>query len=225
MYKYKNSDSRRIDLSTSESRPPPNYPALVKAYFTDQRSRQRVTEALVAHRDLAWHYSFWRPAGWRRYDMTERYGYIYAPEQDPRTGFYVSVRDLGGPVTRAELPVVREGLIRGLRDLPECEILHTKEVTKGPAIGLEALLTFALDGETCKRQLYLLYHEGKEFTLYSQGVPVEAYERYLDPFKFIYATFVFKDVLEHADPAVVPPGSEPVVWRGGAERLERDEVP
>jgi hypothetical protein len=216
-------------LSESEPGFPPNYPALVRAYFTDQRNRQRVTEALVAHRDLAWSYSFWRPASWRRYDMTERYGYIYAPEQDPRTGFYVSVRDLsdnlGRPVAPAELPVVRDGLIRGLHDLPECEVLHLKEVTKGPAIGLEALLTFALDGETCKRQLYLLYHEGKEFTLYSQGVPVEAYERYLDPFKFIYATFVFKDVLEHADPAVVPPGSEPVVWRGGAERLEGDEVP
>lgn len=207
----------------SEQKPgqPPNYPALVRAYFTDQRTRQRVTETLAAHRDLRWNYSFWRPASWRRYDMTERYGYIYAPEPDPRTGFYVSVRDLsdnlGRPVTPDELPVVREGLTRGLRDLPGCEILHLKEIAKGPAIGLEALLTFDLDGETCKRQLYLLYHQDKEFTLYGQGVPVEAYERYVDHFKFIYATFVFKDVLANEDPATVPPGSEPVVWQGSAE--------
>jgi hypothetical protein len=201
-------------LVKSEPGFPPNYPALVKAYFTDQRSRERMTEALVAHRDRTWNYSFWRPASWRRYDMTERYGYIYAPEQDPRTGFYVSVQGLGEPVTRVELPIVREGLVRGLRDMPDCEILHIKEVTKGPAIGLEALLTFALDGETCKRQLYLVYHETKEFTVYSQGVPVKTYERYEDHFKFIYATFVFKDVLANADPAVVPPGSEPVVWQG-----------
>ena len=111
---------------------------------------------------------------------------------------------------------VIQGLLRGLQDLPACEILHVKAVRKGPAIGLDALLTFALDGETCKRQLYLLYHEEKEFTLYSQGVPVETYERYADPFKFIYATFVFKDVLEHTDPEGVPAGSEPVTWQGNA---------
>jgi hypothetical protein len=207
-------------LSKSKRGFPVNYPALVKAYWTDQQSRQRMTEALVAHRDLAWNYSFWRPASWRRYDMQERYGYIYAPTEDPRTGFYVSVRDLDGeldqPFSKADLDVVREGLLRGLQDLPECEVLQVQEVAKGPAIGIEALLTFALDGETCKRHLYLLYHGEKEFTLYSQGLPVEAYERYVDPFKFIYATFVFKDVLEHADPAVVPPGSEPVTWQGAA---------
>jgi hypothetical protein len=177
-----------------------------------------MAEALAAHRDLEWGYSFWRPATWRRYDMTERYGYIYAPSDDPRTGFYVALRDLkdnlGRPVTPAELPVVREGLVNGLRELPECEILEIKEVGKGPAIGLQALLTFALDGETCKRQLYLLYHQDVEFTLYGQGVPVEAYDRYVDHFKFIYATFVFKDVLANADPAVIPPGSQPVQWQG-----------
>jgi hypothetical protein len=207
-------------LSKNEPALSPNFPALVSAYFTDQRSRQRMTQALVAHRDQTWNYSFWRPASWRRYDMQERYGFIYAPEQDPRTGFYVSVRDLSGeldqPFSKADLDVVRKGLLRGLQDLPECEVIELKEVAKGPAIGIEALLTFALDGETCKRQLYLLSHEGVEFTVYSQGVPVEAYERYVDPFKFMYATFVFKDVLEYADPVIVPPGSEPVTWQGAA---------
>lgn len=205
-------------MSKSESRPPPSYPAMIKAYLTDQRNRQRMAETLVAHRDLAWNYSFWRPASWHRYDMQERYGFIYAPAQDPRTGFYISVRDLGGeldqPFSQADLDIVRKGLLRGLQDLPECAVIDLQQVAKGPAIGLEALLTFSLDGETCKRQLYLLYHESKEFTVYSQGVPVEAYERYVDHFKFIYATFVFKDVLEHADPAIVPPGSKAVTWQG-----------
>jgi hypothetical protein len=208
-------------LVKNEPKVSPNYPALIKAYFTDRRNRERVTEALVAHRDRTWNYSFWRPASWHRYDMQERYGFIYAPAQDPRTGFYVSVRDLsdelGQALSREDLDVVRKGLLRGLEDLPACELFHLQEVAKGPATGLEALLTFALDGKRCKRQLYLLYHQGIEFTLYSQGVPVETYERYEDHFKFIYATFVFKDVLAHADPAVVLPGSEPVTWQGGQE--------
>jgi hypothetical protein len=205
-------------LSESKPAQPADYRALIRAYVTDQAHRKRVGEALCAHRDLAWNYSFWRPASWHRYDMRERYGYIYAPEQDPRTGFYVSVRDLRGelerPVTRADLSTVRDGLIRGFEDLPDCEVLYVKEIAKGPALGLEALLTFALDGETCVRQLYLLYHDGYEYTLYSQGVPASEHDRYLDHFKFIYATFVFKDVLANADPATYPPGSEPVTWQG-----------
>ena len=71
-----------------------------------------------------------------------------------------------------------------------------------------------------KPQSYLLYHRDVEYTLYGQGVPVAAYERYVDHFKFIYATFVFKDVLAGADPAVVPPGSQPVTWQGDVEPAE-----
>jgi hypothetical protein len=212
-------------LSEPKAAQPVNYRALVRAYLTDQANRKRVAETLCAHRDLAWNYSFWRPASWHRYDMQERYGFIYAPEQDPRTGFYVSVRDLRGelrqPITRADLATVRDGLTQGLEELPDCEILHTREVAKGPAMGLEALLTFALDGETCKRQLYLLYHDGREYTLYSQGVPAEEHDRYVDHFKFIYATFVFKDVLANADPATFPPGSDPVTWQGAGAEDER----
>jgi hypothetical protein len=212
-------------LSEPKAAKPANYRALVRAYVTDQANRERVTEVLCAHRDLEWNYSFWRPASWHRYDMQERYGFIYAPQQDPRTGFYVSIRDLRGeldqPLTRADLATVQDGLLRGLGELPDCEILYTKEVAKGPAMGLEALLTFALDGATCKRQLYLLYHEGYEYTLYSQGVPASEHDRYLDHFKFIYATFVFKDVLANADPATYPPGSDPVTWQGAGAEDER----
>ncbi len=117
---------------------------------------RRIMKGLRVHRDVDWDYSFWRPLNWYRHDMEDLYGFIYSPEEDPRTGFYVSVRDLSDaleePVTEEDLPALREGILEGLQQLENCEILEEKEIAKGFAIGFEFLLTFTLDGETVKRR-------------------------------------------------------------------------
>ena len=150
------------------------------------------------HRDLEWNFSFWRPLNWNQYTLTDPHGVVYYPETDPRTGFYVTVTDLGealgAEITPADLPALREGILEGLTDLPDCEILSTSEIAKEKAIGFDFLLTFALEGVPCKRRLRMLYLKRWQYVLYGQGVPPEDYDVFKNIFDYMYLTFKFGDL-------------------------------
>lgn len=183
---------------------------------------RRMLRGLRIHRDLDWDYSFWRPLEWHRHDMQDQYGFIYSPGQDPRTGFYVSIKDLSseldGPVTEEDLPALHEGIIQGLKALPDCEILEEKEIAKGFAIGFEVLLTFALDDETCKRRMRLLYNDRQQFTIYGQGVPPREYEVFHDTFEYTYHNFAFADQLAMSG---IPATAETAIkWEGDREQVQ-----
>ena len=182
---------------------------------------RRILEGLTIHRDVDWDYSFWRPRGWHRFDMQDQYGFIYAPGDDPRTGFYVAVQDLSDqldePVTEEDLPALHEGILDGFKALPDCQVLQEKEIAKGFAIGFEFLLTFTLDGETCKRRLRLLHNDRQQFTIYGQGVPPHEYDVFHDTYEFIYSTFTFGDLLAMQGLPVTP--STATRWEGGGEGI------
>jgi hypothetical protein len=182
---------------------------------------RRILRGIKIHRDMRWNYSFWYPSHWYRYDMEDQYGFVYCPEQDPRTGFHVSVKDLSATlekaVTEDDLPALKEGLMAGLRGLPDCEILREKEITKGLSIGFEVMLTFTLDGQICKRLMRLLYNDRQQFTLYGQGLPVSEYEVFHDIFEFMYLNFVFGDFLTTM--GIMLPPSITVDWRGDREHV------
>ena len=177
---------------------------------------------LRVHRDVAWDYSFWRPLEWYRYDMRDQYGFVYSPEADPRTGFHIAVRDLSGelegPVSEEDLPALHEGVMAGLKELPDCEILYEKEIAKGFAVGFEVMLTFTLDGEVCKRLVRLLYNDRQQFVIYGQGVPLYEYEVFHDTFEYIYSTFTFADLL--AMTGVPPSAGSAVSWAGEGEGVQ-----
>ena len=183
---------------------------------------RRTIYGLRVHRDVDWDYSFWRPAHWYRYDMQDQYGFIYAPGPDPRTGFCVSVLDLSaeldGPVTEEDLPALYEGLMQGLKSLPDCQILSDREIANGLAIGFEVMLAFTLDGQTCKRLMRLLYNDRQQFTLYGQGVPASEYDVFHDTYEFMYSTFVFGDLLAVA--GITPNPQTATVWSGGGEGVQ-----
>jgi len=151
------------------------------------------------HRDPDWSFSFWRPLNWSQYDIENQHGVVYFPEDDPRTGFYVLAKDLGEglsePITDSDLPALREGIWEGLKDLPDCQVLHEREIAKESAIGFEFLLTFALDGERCKRRMRLLHKGRQQFTIYGQGVPPTKYDVFENIFDWMYLTFTFGDLL------------------------------
>jgi hypothetical protein len=176
---------------------------------------------LKIHRDLDWEYSFWWPREWHRFDMQDQYGFIYAPGEDPRTGFYVAVQDLSdeldAAVTEQDLPALHEGILEGLHALPDCKILQEKEIAKGYALGFEFLLTFELDGETCKRRLRLLYNDRQQFTIYGQGVPPHEYDVFHDTFEFIYSTFSFTDLLALQGLPATPETA--TKWEGGGQGI------
>jgi len=183
---------------------------------------RRIMRGLRIHRDVDWDYSFWRPLDWIRFDMQDQYGFIYAPGNDPRTGFYVSVLDLSGeldgPVTEEDLPALREGILAGLKTLPDCAILEQKEIAKGFAVGFEILLTFTLDGETCMRRMRLLYNDCQQFTVYGQGVPPREYEVFHDTYEFMYGTFEFADILAASGMPTTPESA--IKWAGDASKIQ-----
>ncbi|MBN1640826.1 MAG: hypothetical protein JXA09_06300 [Anaerolineae bacterium] len=187
-----------------------------------KKDPRRMMKGLRIHRDVDWDYSFWRPLQWHRFDMTDQYGFIYSPGDDPRTGFYVAPRDLSdvldGPVQEEDLPALHEGILEGLRQLPDCKILEDKEIAKGFAIGFEVLLTFTLDGETCKRRMRLLYNDRQQYTLYGQGTPEYEYEVFHDTYEFIYSTFTFADLLAMSGMPVTPASA--TRWEGGTEGVQ-----
>ena len=181
-----------------------------------KKDPRRIMKGLRVHRDVGWNYSFWRPLNWYRHDMEDLYGFIYSPEENPRTGFYVSVRDLSDaleePVTEEDLPALREGILEGLQQLENCEILEEKEIAKGFAIGFEFLLTFTLDGETVKRRTRLLYNDRQQYTIYGQGTPPFEYDVFHDTYEFIYNGFAFGDVLAMSGMPTTPQSA--IHWSG-----------
>ncbi len=183
---------------------------------------RRILRGLQVHRDTAWNYSFWRPLGWYRHDMQDRYGFIYSPGPDPRTGFYISVRDLSdeldGPVTEEDLPVLHDGLMEGLKQLPDCKVIYEKEISKGFALGFEVMLTFTQEGEQYKRLLRLLYNDRQEFLIYGQGTPPSEYDVFHDTFEFMYNTFVFADLLLMM--GLPTTHASAIKWEGGGEGVQ-----
>jgi hypothetical protein len=188
-----------------------------------QKDPRRIIGGLRVHWDAKWNYSFLYPIEWSRYDVQDHYGFIYSPGDDPRTGFYVSVRDLSAeldaPVTESDLPVLYEGTVTGLQDLPDCEIVQTKEISKEWAIGFELVLTFSLEGETAKRLMWLLYNDRQQFTLYGQGVPAREYKVFHSTFRVIYDSFTFGDAFRKV--TGMPTNPEIAVsWTGNGQDVQ-----
>lgn len=177
----------------------------------------------TAHLDPEYGFSFWRPRNWTRQDLEgegaqgpnalAEHGVVYYPEDDPRTGFYVLARDLGPeleePITAADLPDLRAGLLEGLRGLPEFHLLSEVEIGRESALGIQFTFTFTLDGQPCKRCMRFLYRGRQQFTLYGQGVPPSEYDVFANVYDWIYLTFTFGNVVENLDAlhALPAPGS------------------
>lgn len=170
------------------------------------------------YRDLTHNFSFWRPLNWHQGQLDNPPGVVIYPEEDPRTGFYVSVTELGDAdgkdglagdsITRDDLPMLREGLIEGLNALADCRILSEQEIAKEKAFGFEFLLTFTLEGVAYKQRLRVLYDGDRQYTIYGQGTPVEEYDVFGNTFDYLYLTLRFGDLL--LDMGVPPmPGMEP----------------
>src|SRR6476619_786337 len=82
---------------------------------------------LQVHRDLTYRYSLLYPEGWYTFELESDggKGFILTPSADPddvTTSRSVEARDLGTKVTGDDLPVLREGVLRGLRKLRDLAI-------------------------------------------------------------------------------------------------------
>jgi hypothetical protein len=163
------------------------------------------------HHDEEWNYAFWRPLNWNKALLPN--GVVYYPETDVRTGFYVSATDLSADleadITAEDLPALHEGLLAGLADLPDCEILTEDGITNGKTLGFDFLVTFSLDGAPCKRRLRMLYRGRRQYTLYGQGVPPEEYDVFKNIFDYMYLTFTFGELTVNTGLPPMPDFTKP----------------
>jgi hypothetical protein len=151
------------------------------------------------HRDLTWNFSFWRPINWHQATLTDPHGVAYYPEDDPRTGFYVTVTDLGetleSGITEDDMLDLHQGLREGLAQLPDGTIHLDQQIVKEQAIGYEFLLTFSQNDLRFKQRLRMLYLGTRQYTIYGQGTPPGEYDVFANIFDYMYLTFTFGDLL------------------------------
>lgn len=167
---------------------------------------ERVSEAtggpvftgLVVQRDLRFRYSFLLIDGWHSYELESDggAGRIFTPvEGDITTSFSTEARELGTTVTAEDLPILRDGVEAGLRQLPELTIEASEAEAIGDFVTIEYRFTFreAESGALRKRWLRLAYQGQLQVRLIAQGASPEAFDYWLPVFNQAIRTFQFAD--------------------------------
>jgi hypothetical protein len=131
---------------------------------------------LVVHHDGRLGFSVLIPDGWQQLAVDGGPGVFYAPDpNDPSTGLAVEARDLGTEVAAADLPALRRGFLRGLRELPGCRVQSREAEAVGRLITLEARHTFRDGDAVRKRWVRLLYQGRTQVRLIAQAASVEQF--------------------------------------------------
>lgn len=141
-------------------------------------------------------YSFFVPDGWHRREIEGSDGanILYAPSpEETFTSFSVEGRDLGVEITADDLPVLREGMLRGLRKLPGSKITRIEAEAIGRLITLEARHTYREGGGVRERWVRLLYQGTVQARLVAQAATVEEFNYWLPMFYESMRTFRFGD--------------------------------
>lgn len=147
---------------------------------------------LQVHRDEQLGFSVLIPLGWQRREVEDGQGVFYAPDPaDALTGLAVDGRDLGTEVEAKDLPAVRRGFLRGLRELPACRIESREAEAIGRLITLEARHTFR-DGEAVRKRWVRLLYQGRiQVRLIAQAASVEQFAYWEPMFYTSIRTFRF----------------------------------
>ena len=118
--------------------------------------------ALKYHRDRDYGFSLVYPETWHRFDLAVEggRGVLYSEDaKDLSTHLSIQARDVGTTVRAADLPVLREGFLTGLRSVQGSRILKVSSYDVGFFVGVEARQLFDEGGQRRKRWVRLL-HQG-----------------------------------------------------------------
>lgn len=165
---------------------------------------------LTSSTDPQGRYEFRHPAGWVRSALDHDLdGVIVRPEPDDEaTYFAVAVTDLQVPVVADDLAALRGGFDAGISRLADLSVEHTVDTTYNEIIKLERTFTFAEDGATRRRRVWVLYADHWQFVVAFQGSTVEEYDYWLPMGNSCFTAFELPQALWFAtDPTVSDPES------------------
>jgi hypothetical protein len=149
---------------------------------------------LFAHREPEFGCSLLIPLGWQRLELDSEVGSgtIFVPDpEDVVNSFSFEGRKLGMPVNRRDLRPLEEGMLAGLRSMPESAIESHEAEAVGGLITMEARHTYR-DGEaTRKRWVRLLYQGEVQVRLIAQGSSPEEFAYWEPMFFQMMRTFRF----------------------------------
>ena len=152
------------------------------------------------YRDLTHHFSLLYPRGWHKFELDAEggQGIILTPSPDPAdvaTSLSIEARDLGTVVTAADLPILRQGVVRGLRQLRDLRIESQEGEDTADFLNLEFRFTFreSADGPRRKRWLRLAYQDATQVRLIAQGADEAHFEYWMPFFYQAIRTFQFAD--------------------------------
>jgi hypothetical protein len=166
-----------------DSEPPPARPAY---------------HGLAVYRHLGHRFSLLYPQHWGRTDAPKGAGggVVFSPDPaDPHTSLLVQSRRLPGRFRAADLEVLREGFLAGIRRLPGVEIASERAEAVGKLLDLEAQHTYhdPADGAVRRRWVRLLCQDRVQVSLVAQGSTDAAFAYWLPMFNTAMRTVQFAD--------------------------------
>ena len=142
-----------------------------------KNQKQPFYTGMTKHWDHAAGYAVWLPSDWRKIEMVKgKQGWIFTPyKENFDTCFVSEKKTLKYPVEPKDADTLMEGLLDGIKSLPEAEILETKKDTGKMVILLEAKFTFIENGQRRKRWVKSMYWGKSNLVLIAQGATEEDY--------------------------------------------------
>jgi hypothetical protein len=134
-------------------------------------------------------FKFRVPSDWHRTELDdEREGMMFLPDlDDPDSHISCWVTKLDGTVKAEDLPVLREGVEEGLRQLPNCAVESGTEDSYGNQVKFERVFTYGEEGLR-KRKSWFLYADVWLIVLAYQGSTPEWYDYWLPMGNYAFAT-------------------------------------
>lgn len=135
-------------------------------------------------------FSFWYPHTWHlTQPQGSRNAIILSPQADSlATSFSVEVRDLGMTVTPDDLPVLREAVEEGLRQLGEYNVESFDDYSQSGRFGFELRYTFRVGDDWRKRRALLYYRSQHQYSLIAQGATIEQFDYWTPMFAYMMLT-------------------------------------
>jgi hypothetical protein len=150
--------------------------------------------ALVVHREPRYGCSLLIPQGWHRLELESEVGSgtIFVPDPaDVINSFSFEGRKLGVPVNRRDLRPLEDGMLTGLRSMPDSLIESHEAEAIGGLISMEARHTYRDGDATRKRWVRLLYQGEVQVRLIAQGADADEFAYWEGMFFQMMRTFRF----------------------------------